>query len=103
MTNNIIKFPIKSAREWSSITKTMSDLIIESGLSNEHADEFISIFKPIYDSFMFEYSLKVLDEANNIKEEIEKYQIALQEHTNKLILDRFKRELALFISEKLQK
>ena len=101
MSDNVIPFPTKNIRDWTIVSKTIKDILIEGGMTESNIVEFISIFKPIYETFQFDHSLSIPastpEVATTINNELSNFQLVLNEHTSKLIFERFTRELDIYI------
>ncbi len=79
----------------------MKSIIMDGGLTEKMASGFLKEFKPGYESFQFTYefsfSAAVRDVAA-IENDLLNFQSALQQHTTKLVFDRFYIELEIHLN-----
>lgn len=98
--NNVIQFP-KIDPKWRSVEIFINDTFLQSGLTKEQTLEFKEFFKPIFDSFKFnyEFSISVPDDgvAIAITEHLNNLSTSIREHLDKMIIDRLTRELEFYI------
>lgn len=96
------EFLLNTDVDWAEELTTMEEILTGAKLDSEQIEEFLSHFKPIFESFQFTHpmSLSVPDNdlANHFTYEIELFVHALKSHTSRLLVDRFKRELEIYIS-----
>lgn len=97
-----IDLRLDSNENWALAQPSIESVLSRSKLYKEQKEEFLSYFKPMFESFQFDHpiSLSVSNEdiANHFTYEIELFMTALEGHTSKLITDRFQRELEIYIS-----
>lgn len=100
MSGNIVPFPTKEIRDWNLVSEAMIDRAIANGLTASEASEFVQWFKPIFEMFHFEFSLSLSVDpktAETINCEMAKFIKTLQDHTSKLIAERFDREIRIYL------
>ena len=103
MIDNIVEFPTKSIRDWKVTSDLMLQILKRRGLNDKQASEFVSTFKPIYDLFQLEIQIRIPTFnpilAAQLDKALSEMQLAIQDHTTKLIMERFTRELDIFVNK----
>jgi hypothetical protein len=96
------EFLLNTNVDWAEEQKAMEIILTRANLNSEQIKEFLSHFKPIFESFRFthpvELSIPDNDLANRFAYEIDLFVNALKSHTSQLLVDRFHRELEIYIS-----
>jgi hypothetical protein len=97
------EFLLNTNVDWAEELKTMENILTRANLNSEQIKEFLSHFKPIFESFQFthpvDFSIPDNDLANRFTYEIDLFVNALKSHTSQLLVDRFQRELEIYISD----
>lgn len=99
--SNIIQFPTESKKAWDVMEKLFRTNILDNiSASPEQLDRFLEHFKPIFNSFEFnhQFSFENIDEKtfDQLNSEFDKFKLAMQSHTNQIILERLMLEIKLF-------
>ena len=97
---NVISFPTNNEQGWKKTSSMLKGLLIERGMPELEANQFVDDFKPTFDSFEFGFPFSISvsnpNDAENVRLELERFQAALQEHTSKLMMNRFAREVEIY-------
>ena len=96
-------FRLNTNESWAVALPALENVLSRSNLNSEQKEEFLSYFKPIFESFQFNHPISLSvpgqDVANHFNYEIELFMTALESHTSELLVERFQRELEIYISE----
>lgn len=98
--SNIIRFPSKSVRDWTSIECGLTDIIIEAGVSQTVKEHILKRMKLAFDSMQTEFTFNIpLSESalnNNISNDIESQLTEqIRKYTAQVFIDRLKLEIEL--------
>lgn len=102
--DKVIDFPSHSVRSWANTSRVFRDNMIKWGMSENDASEFLTYFKPIFDKFSKPIAMPIIERRDDylcfIDDTLNKAIDEIQKHTADLLIDRFYRELELFLINK---
>ncbi len=103
MSNNVIDFPSSEKILWGKYKKKLKEDLINSSMPENDAEEFLDTFKPIFENFQFSHSFSFTvsgDAVEAFKDQIKNLSSMFREHTQKLIAERYERELEIYLKNK---
>ena len=110
MTNTVVQFPSKSVREWTTIERSMVEALEECGVSEQAKKLIVANMKEFWETLKhpFDYTIQIAlpgkispEEADVIRQDIatkvgSAHSERLQAFTNKLFIERVKREARFY-------
>lgn len=106
MAGNVVQFPFRDVKAWVDYSRELKSLALKAGMAASEIDEFITHFKATYESFKFDYSMtfnfETQTQENHVLEQIDGFNKYAQKYVNDRIIDRFMRDLVVYIRTKGQ-